>query len=127
MKPIKTKPFEPPQGEPKPGHPPMNRILVVDHKGNIRGHVGKTATAATAARFVGHHGASLGKHEGRDAWITDPPPKKPPPMMMGPDGQPVPMGGDEGGSGFPPGKDSGGFPPKDKGKPPEKPKGPPPK
>ncbi len=57
----------------KPGQPPVNRIPVIDHKGNMRGHVGKTATAATVARFTGRYGAKLGKHEGRTAWLGDAP------------------------------------------------------
>lgn len=73
--------------QPQPGHPPMNRIPIVDHKGNMRGHVGHSATQATVARFLGRHGAKLGKHEGRTAWIGDvPPPPPPPEFIMGPQG-----------------------------------------
>ncbi len=64
----------------KPGHPPINRIGIYDHKGNMRGHVGRTATAATVARFLGRHGAELGQKEGRTAWIGDKPPPPPPPQ-----------------------------------------------
>lgn len=72
---------------PEAGHPPLNRIPIVDHKGNMRGHVGHSATQATVARFLGRHGAKLGKHEGRVAWIGDvPPPPPPPDFVMGPTG-----------------------------------------
>lgn len=67
------------QPQPKPGMPPLNRIPIFDHKGNMRGHVGKTATQATVARFLGRHGAKLGKQEGRAAWIGDVPPPPPKP------------------------------------------------
>lgn len=63
----------------KPGHPPLNRIPIFDHKGNMRGHVGRTATDATVSRFLGRPGAKLGKKEGRTAWIGDKPPPPPPP------------------------------------------------
>lgn len=72
---------------PKPGHPPLHRIPIFDHKGNMRGHVGHSATQATVARFLGRHGAKLGKMEGRTAWIGDvPPPPPPPDFVMGPQG-----------------------------------------
>lgn len=72
------------QPEAKHGHPPLHRIPVVDHEGNMRGHVGKTATGATVARFLGRHGAKIGKHEGRTAWIgAKPPPPPPPPPLPG--------------------------------------------
>lgn len=89
MKPIKQVSLDKARGPkaPKPGHPPLHRLPIVDHEGNMRGHVGNTATAATVARFIGHHGAKLGMHEGRKAWIGDPPPAPPPPdFIMGPDG-----------------------------------------
>lgn len=71
----------------KPGMPPVHRLAIYDHKGNMRGHVGRTATAATVARFLGRHGAQLGKKDGRDAWIGDTPPPPPPSdFIMGPKG-----------------------------------------
>lgn len=51
----------------KSGEVPTNRIPIVDHKGNLRGHVGHTATEATVARFVGR-GATLEKENGRLTW-----------------------------------------------------------
>lgn len=79
-----------------------HRIPIYDHKGNMRGHVGRTATGATVARFLGRHGAKLGEKDGRDAWIGDrpPPPKypgisasgKPIPGLL-PDGTPAPLPG----------------------------------
>jgi hypothetical protein len=53
----------------KPGTVPLNRIPVLDHAGNVRGHVGSRATSATAARFTGHHGAVLAKVKGRTSWM----------------------------------------------------------
>jgi len=53
----------------KPGEAPPNRVPIFDGRGNMRGHVGKTATSATVARFIGQHGAKLGKKNGRTAWI----------------------------------------------------------
>ena len=49
---------------------PDHRIPIYDHEGNMRGHVGHKATAATVSRFIGQHGAKLGKKDGRDAWIA---------------------------------------------------------
>lgn len=64
--------------QPKPGDPPLNRLPIYDHEGNMRGHVGKTATQATVARFIGRHGATLGKKGGRAAWLGPKPPPAPP-------------------------------------------------
>ena len=50
-------------GEVAPG-----RIPVLDRAGNVRGNVGPKATAATTARFLGHHGAKLTKKKGRTVW-----------------------------------------------------------
>ena len=72
---MKRDPFE---GH-KPGSPPEGRIPIFDHKGNMRGHVGRTATSATVARFIGQHGAKLGKKNGKPAWLG---PKPPPPKPM---------------------------------------------
>jgi hypothetical protein len=60
--PIKTKPKE------APGTIPANKVGVYDAKRRLRAQVGRLATSATVARFVGH-GAKLGKVAGRDAWI----------------------------------------------------------
>jgi hypothetical protein len=62
----------------RPGTLPDNRIPIFDHRGNMRGHVGKLATAATVSRF-GVSGAKLGKRDGRTAWLGSKPsvaPKK---------------------------------------------------
>lgn len=97
------------------GETPSHRIPIYDHKGNVRGHVGRTATSATIARFTGHHGAKLGKKDGRDAWIAD----RPPPPPVPPLGQMILDGaaGEEapGGEVGKPGK-SEGAPPKSKSK-----------
>jgi hypothetical protein len=60
-----------------PGTLHPHHIPIIDHKGRHRGHVGPKATAATVARFIGLHGAKLGKKDGQTAWIgpTPPPPK----------------------------------------------------
>lgn len=50
------------------GLPPVNRIGVYDVRGNLRGHVGRTATSATCARFLGNHSAKLTRMNGRPAW-----------------------------------------------------------
>lgn len=50
-------------GEVRPG-----RIPIYDRKGNLRGNVGKQATSATVARFVGEYGAKLTKKDGRNSW-----------------------------------------------------------
>lgn len=55
----------------KPGEVPPGRIAVLDRAGNIRGHVGPTATGATAARFTNETGAVFTKGKGkgeRDSW-----------------------------------------------------------
>lgn len=59
----------------KPGTVPEGRIGVYDRNGNVRGHVGRTATQATVARFIGHPNAKLGKVAGRAAWIEFKPKK----------------------------------------------------
>lgn len=94
---------------PEPGHPPLHRIPIVDHKGNVRGHVGHSATQATVARFLGRHGAKLGTHQGRTAWIGDvPPPPPPPDFLMGPNGPMVnPHGGGTDKPPFPPDPEPG--------------------
>ena len=66
----------------KPGEVPLHRVPVVDHKGNVRGHVGQNASAATAARFIGRAGMELKQHEGRKSWVADKPPPKPKPQIV---------------------------------------------
>lgn len=107
---AKFKPPAKPQGKPAQGKPPQqakpspnkptgcgpqcehsppegsgavaaHRIPILDHEGNVRGHVGHRATQATVARFLGRHGAELKDQEGRLHWIGKKPPPPPPPMM----------------------------------------------
>jgi hypothetical protein len=63
----------------KIGAVPPNRIPVIDDQDRLRGHVGKKATAVTASRFLGRLGATLGKKDGRVAWIgpSAPIPRRP--------------------------------------------------
>jgi len=49
---------------------PINKIGVYDSAGRMRGMVGKSATSSTAARFHGELGSTLGKKNGRTAWIA---------------------------------------------------------
>jgi hypothetical protein len=60
----------------KPGIVPDNKVPIYDHKGRQRGAVGKLATSATVSRFTGTLDNTLGKKDGRDAWIGAAP-KKP--------------------------------------------------
>ncbi len=66
-------PFKPTK-EIKPGVVAPNRIGVYDrgpdNKPRLRGQVGPKATSATAARFHGQHGSTLGTVDGRTAWIA---------------------------------------------------------
>lgn len=65
--------------EDKPGTLHEHHIPIFDHEGNHRGHVGPKATSAVVSRFIGQHGAKLGKKDGKTAWIgPKPPPPKPP-------------------------------------------------
>jgi len=57
-------------GTVKPG-----RIPVLDLDKNVRGSVGRTATQATVAKFLGHHNAKLGEHDGRLCWLSQGMPK----------------------------------------------------
>jgi hypothetical protein len=59
-----------------PGRIGDGKLGVYDHKGRLRGQVGKLATSVTAARFTGTTNNTLGKKDGRDAWIGAAP-KKP--------------------------------------------------
>jgi len=64
----------PPKAIPKtPGTLPDHQIAIYDHRGRMRGRVHAGATSATVARFTGQHGATLGKVNGRTAWISPPP------------------------------------------------------
>ena len=82
--PIKTKvSLREPIPETKPDDPgtmPDHHIPIYDHNGHMRGRVGPKATSVTVARFLGRHGAKLGKKDGRDAWIGQEPPKPPMPI-----------------------------------------------
>lgn len=72
------------KSEREPGVVPENRIPIHDHEGNVRGHVTKAATQATVARFLGRHGATLEKVDGRHTWVgSKPPPPPPPPELPG--------------------------------------------
>jgi hypothetical protein len=51
---------------------PEGKLGVYDSNLNLRGIVGPAATSATAARFHGQHGSTLGKVDGRRAWIAPP-------------------------------------------------------
>jgi hypothetical protein len=50
-----------------PGKIPEGRFGVYDGRGNLRGNVGRLATAVTARRF-GAIGAKLAKKNGKLAW-----------------------------------------------------------
>lgn len=80
----------------KSGEVPENRIPIVDHEGNVRGHVGHTANQATVARFLGRHGAELKQQDGRLTWVGKEPPPPPAPnipmldsMKLAPNGKPT--------------------------------------
>jgi len=53
----------------KPGTVREGRIPIFDDEGRMRGNVGAKATSVTVARFTGRHGATLGKKNGKPAWI----------------------------------------------------------
>ena len=65
----------------KPGTLPKQHIPIFDHNGHMRGRVGPKATSVTVSRFLGRHGAKLGKKDGKDAWIGQEPPKPPKPII----------------------------------------------
>ena len=62
-----------------PGTLPKSRIPIYDYRDRMRGHVGPLATSVTVSRFIGQHGAELGKKNGRTAWVGPKPPQKPKP------------------------------------------------
>jgi hypothetical protein len=49
---------------------PPGRVQVIDPAGNYRGHVGPSATSSIAARFHGVLGSTLGKKNGKPAWLA---------------------------------------------------------
>ena len=53
----------------KPGTVRAGRIPIYSDKGVMRGNVGPHATSVTVSRFLGRNGATLGKKDGRVAWI----------------------------------------------------------
>lgn len=53
---------------PTPGLPPEGRLGIYDSKGNMRGHVGPKASAATVRRFGIE--AELSEKHGRPAWCA---------------------------------------------------------
>jgi hypothetical protein len=64
QKPPKAKPQD------RPGAVQHGRLAIIDGKGRHRGTVGPRATSATVARFIGQHGAKLGRGpNGKHAWI----------------------------------------------------------
>ena len=73
--PVKEKKSDP------PGKMSEHHLGVYDHNGHLRGRVGPKATSVTVSRFLGRHGAKLGKKDGKDAWIGQEPPKPPKPMI----------------------------------------------
>jgi hypothetical protein len=54
----------------KPGEVPPNRIAIVDHLGNVRGHCGLTGTQSLVSRFGIGRDAKLVRSEenGRLEW-----------------------------------------------------------
>jgi len=65
--------------ERKPGTVRDGRIPIYDNKGVLRGNVGPSATSVAVSRFLGRGGATLGKKDGRVAWIgpSAPIPRRP--------------------------------------------------
>jgi hypothetical protein len=57
----------------KPGTIPDHKIEVLDHLGRHRGMVTRSATSATASRFLNGRSATLQKVKGKDCWIGDHP------------------------------------------------------
>jgi hypothetical protein len=54
---------------------PVNRIAIIDHKGNVRGHVGATATQALVSRFGVGRNAELKTVNRKKVWQGKPPRK----------------------------------------------------
>jgi hypothetical protein len=74
---MKTVPrdWQPPtKRAPKPGAVPKGKVAVYDHNLNRRGHMGKSGSAVTAARF-GVRNATLQKVRGAPAWVGSAPGK----------------------------------------------------
>jgi hypothetical protein len=64
----------------KPHEVAPNRVPIYDHKGRLRGHVGKRASAAILPHFGLTNGGELvkgGKIDNRPEWHGSPPPRKP--------------------------------------------------
>jgi hypothetical protein len=59
----------------KPGTVREGRIPIYDHRGVMKGNVGPHATSVTVSRFLGRSGATLGRKDGRRAWIGPSAPK----------------------------------------------------
>jgi hypothetical protein len=55
-------------GKTKPGAVPANRVGVFDGKGNLRGHVARTATQIGVARILGNFNSELRTVGGRKEW-----------------------------------------------------------
>lgn len=49
------------------------KIPIIDHRGNQVGHCGPRAGAAVAARLLGNRNVTLGKKNGKPAWIGSKP------------------------------------------------------
>jgi hypothetical protein len=55
----------------KPGTIPENKIEVRDHLNRHRGIVSRSATSATASRFLNGRSAKLHRINGRHVWVGD--------------------------------------------------------
>jgi hypothetical protein len=53
-----------------PGKIGEHKLGVYDGKGRLRGQVGVKASSATASRFHGQLGSTIGKVNGRKAWLA---------------------------------------------------------
>lgn len=58
---------------PEPFNVDASRIPILDHKHQVRGHIGPGATEACLPRFGLNHGGKLQKVQGRDCWVGRPP------------------------------------------------------
>ena len=77
---FRRAPYDAPEPAPvkpveKPDTLPPNKLGVFDHRGQRVGVMGRAAGLPTAARFLGHNNARLGKVDNRDAWIANAPRK----------------------------------------------------